>query len=317
MSTTPDGTGTGWTNVETVDIDQPHGLVYRWAQHIAKGVRKRVEKEHATFGDITAGGEHVPGFCQVLRQVDGTADVTTAYDNTLFQANGIVHCSAEETLWCVTGAAGDPTICLIDPNEQYKGGDITWTGAQEFDASVDMTGPLTVDGAATFNGDIDGTHAVLDRVDFSGAGFAGDATFSAAVQIDGTVLVAGDAQIAGDVTISGLMSLGDNNLYDSSWFDCTVLGGYTKTHDLSSTVLLTLLYFKDTANQLGLGADRIYNAVNYHEDVNEFGASINNITPTQLTVQAATPYVNSAMNGTVNVAVSTCGQYRVVAMRLL
>jgi len=73
-------------------------------------------------------------------------------------------------LWvCATGdgtygAVGDPTILKLHPDKQWGGGDITWSGAHEFDASVDFTGPvainkdLTVDGTAVFTGSfLDGT----------------------------------------------------------------------------------------------------------------------------------------------------------------
>jgi len=43
MGVHPDGSGTEWTLVEVVDVDEPHGLDYRYSQHIAKGVRKRID----------------------------------------------------------------------------------------------------------------------------------------------------------------------------------------------------------------------------------------------------------------------------------
>jgi len=223
MGVHPAGDGISWDLCEEIDVDQPIGLAYRGLDHLAKAVRKRVGKEHETFGDDTAGGEHIPGYCQVLKHVDGTADVTGAADATLFQNSGIVHSAGHQTLWCITGAASDPTILLLDPDKQYKGGDITWTGAAQFDASVDMTianidASLTVKGAALLDGttnihgpcdmsntNIDGTLTVLDRADFSTAGFAGDVTIAGNLQVDGTGAVFGGAAGLGlfyDPTVS-------------------------------------------------------------------------------------------------------------------
>jgi hypothetical protein len=218
----PDGSGTDWE--EDVDVDRPHGLDYRYINHLAKAYRKRNDKEHEAIGDGTAGGEHVPGIAQVLRQVDGTADVSGAYDATLFQANGLVHSSGHQTLWCVTGPAGDPTVMLIDPDSQCKGADITWRGAQQFDASVDMTichvdgsatftGPVRFEGSAavaSFDGTVDFSVAAFDgtvdfgkRADFSTIAVAGDATFQHAVQIDETLHVVGQLTLGGKAAVWG------------------------------------------------------------------------------------------------------------------
>lgn len=324
----PDGSGTSWE--EDVDVDRPHGLDYRYSNHIAKAVRKRSDKEHEAYGDTTAGGEHVPGWCKVLKHVDGTADVSGAADATLFQYNGLVHSMGNQSLWCITGAVGDPTVLLLDPNTQYKGGDITWTGAQEFDASVDFTtlhvdasaefagkaqfdGTVNFDGAADFTDvRIDGTLDVYDRADFSSMGVSGDVTFSGGVEFDGAV------KIDGSVQVEGLMSFCANNVYDSSWFDASRGSANSLTHDLSSTVLLTKVYFKDVANQVGTGANRIYDLENSHsEDGIEKGAVITNITTTQLTAQAGQDYVAAPWNATGVMQNCVSGQYRVIAMRLV
>jgi hypothetical protein len=107
------------------------------------------------------------------------------------------------------GGGGGPHICLLDPDKQFKGGDITWTGAQQFDASVDMT-ILHVDGSATFSGPVrfDGSvdfsvAAFGQRVDFSSIGVAGDATFAGAVQMDGTCTIAGQLTLTGAAAVFG------------------------------------------------------------------------------------------------------------------
>lgn len=329
MAAHPDGTGTGWT--EDIDVDQPHGLDYRSLNHLAIAVRKRIGKEHTTFADATVGGEHTPGYCQVLRQVDGTADVSTAQDNTIFQVNGLVHCSACHALWCITGTTSDPTVLLLHPDKQYKGGDVTWTGGHEFDASVDMTGGLHVDGSTELEGftcmtnaQVDGTLDVENRADFSGAGFYGDVTIqngltcSSATGIDGTLNIAGACRISGDTTVTGLMSWCTNNLYDTTWVDCSIKGSYAYTHDLSSTGLLSQVWFKDTANQFGEGANRIYSIDMYRSGVGELqvGPQVHNLTTTTFTLRAAASYVAECFSTGGSYAFSTCGQYRVILMRV-
>jgi len=52
-------------NEDRPDIDQPHGYDYRELQHIKKGMRIRLEKEHncaaATMAVNSSGGEHLNG----------------------------------------------------------------------------------------------------------------------------------------------------------------------------------------------------------------------------------------------------------------
>ncbi|MCJ7482678.1 MAG: hypothetical protein MUO31_06905 [Thermodesulfovibrionales bacterium] len=197
MSVHPDGSGTGWTNVEAVDVNQPHGKDYLYCQHIAKGVRKRMNAEHAAFADATVGGIHVPGGCAVLGIEDGTATVIA--DGTLV-GHGIVWDNTE-ALWCCTKAAGasttgDWTILQMNPNTQWKGGDVTWAGNHQFDSSVDfsdvdITGSLLVDSSADFShaffdGTViatnlevtgaaifDGTSNFYDEIDFSSFNVSG------------------------------------------------------------------------------------------------------------------------------------------------
>jgi len=314
MSATPDGTGTGWTLTEAIDVDQPIGLSYRALIHLAKAVRKRVGKEHETFADVTVGGEHIPGYCKVLKHVDATGDVSAAQDATLFQNNGIVHSAGNQTLWCITGAASDPTILLIDPDKQYKGGDITWTGAQQFDASVDMT-ILHVDGSLTAD-----RLVCQSQADFSDAHFTGDVTLGKAVQVDGTFSTNGATRLIGDATMYGMMSFCANNLYDSSWFDLTAGASSTKTHDLSSTCLLAQVYWRDTLNYFGYGANTVFLAGSgYYYFVGLFsypiGPQISNLTTTQLTVSAGVSGTFACWTAS-GAVTSSCGSYRVITMRM-
>ena len=199
MSVHPLGDGATWD--EDVDVNQPHGLDYRYTNHVAKGVRLRMEKGHQAFGDATAGGEHIPGGAGVLGWGDGTPVV----DGT-FKGRGLVY-DGTSTLWCSTDTAEattcDFSIMLLNPNLQWGGGDVTWAGAQQFDGSVDMT-ILSCDGTADFTSlGVDGT-AYLADVSISGwLGVDGTCDISS-VNIDGSAEIGGDAVLA-DVSLSGAL----------------------------------------------------------------------------------------------------------------
>lgn len=201
MTAHGDGLGTTWDVMETLDTDQPHGLDYRQLNHLAKAVRKRVNKEHEDFGDSTAGGEHVPGWAKVLKRVDGTADVSGAVDATLFQGGGLVWSEGGDTLWCITGDVTtiDPTVMTLHPDRQWKGGDVTWAGAHEFDSSVDISGSVTIEGDLTVEG-----HILVDSsCDFSDVYADGD------VSVKGTLKVATDFTLTGDMGVDGTSSFFD------------------------------------------------------------------------------------------------------------
>jgi hypothetical protein len=73
MSVHPSGDGAAWDSIESLDVDQPHGLDYRTFNHISKAVRKRIMQEHEEFADATVGGVHKPGGSAVLGIEDGTS----------------------------------------------------------------------------------------------------------------------------------------------------------------------------------------------------------------------------------------------------
>ena len=170
MSIHPSGNGTGWTNVEAVDVDQPHGKDYLYSQHVAKGIRKRMNHEHSTFADATVGGIHKPGGAAVLGECDGTPG---AADGT-YRGHGVVW-DMSSRLWCSTAAAGastsgDFTVITLHPDLQWAGGDVTWAGAHEFDASVDISGNVAIEGDVTIEG-----HLLIDgSFDCSDVYAAGD-----------------------------------------------------------------------------------------------------------------------------------------------
>jgi len=266
VSVHPDGSGTEWTLVETVDIDQPHGLDYRYGQHIAKGVRKRINKEHVAFGDTTAGGEHIPGGCAVLDVVDGTADLTGGWNDGTYTGGGLVHTTTKGLLWvCSTldttyDAVRDVTLVKLHPDLQWAGQDVTWAGAHEFDASVDISGNVAMDGDLTIDGnlivdssttlasvDITGDLFVDSSADFSDVYIAGDlsmggiikgidVTLSGDLAVDGTSNFTGDADFAGAVNFGGGI-VGSYIASGATVFNASMTAAYTfQDLDLSGTV---------------------------------------------------------------------------------
>lgn len=195
------GTGSGWN--ETLDVDQPHGLDYREWNDIRIGDRKRMAQEHSTYADNTVGGIHKPGGSAILGMEDGTATIVA--DGTL-RARGVVW-DLSSRLWCATANAGvsttgDWTLLKLHPDKQWAGQDITWTGGQQFDASVDIFGQLDASNA-NFDGSVDVSGAldcsVLD-VDASAA-IGGNTSLAADLSVDGTTALQ-NTVITGDVTFT-------------------------------------------------------------------------------------------------------------------
>ena len=101
--------------------------------------------------------------------------------------------------------------------------------------------------------------------------------------------------------------------YVSTWAAAALSGTYTLTHGLGTDEILVQLQFKDTANQFGQGADLIYMISFNRSESNEECASINNITSTQLTIQAGGNRIAIACSPTGNIMYATTGQYRLIA----
>jgi hypothetical protein len=158
-----------------------------------------MEQEHSSFADNTIGGIHTPGGAAILGIEDGT--FTIVADGTL-KGHGIVWDNSSR-LYCSTAVAGasttgDWTLIKLHPDKQWGGQDVTWTGSHEFDGSVDISGPLTLDGAIDcsviiVDGSVDISGAldcsvlgVDGSADFSDAGFGGDVTVSGLLKVDGT-----------------------------------------------------------------------------------------------------------------------------------
>ena len=232
------GDGASWDGLENLDVDQPHGKDYLQFTHLAKAVRKRIDQEHSTFADSTAGGIHTPGGVAVVG-VEYTDDctATTVADGT-YRARGLVWAYSDTSNWgvlfCNTSAAGtstcgDFTVLKMHPDLQWSGGDVTWAGAHEFDASVDMTGPLWVDGSCDFSdvhvsGDLTVAGAVLvdGSCDFSDVYIEGEASFDGTVDFgDGVAFVAevsigGNVAMAGNCDVTGTLSIGSVFSADAS-----------------------------------------------------------------------------------------------------
>lgn len=233
MGVHPDGSGTEWTLIEAVDVDQPHGKDYLYGQHIAKGVRKRMNQEHSAFGDTTAGGIHKPGGAAILA-VEYTDDCTVAVvaDGT-YRARGLIWSYSKDTsnygvLFCNTSAAGvstcgDFTVLKMHPDLQWAGGDVTWAGAHEFDSSVDITGPLGVDSSA----DVSDVYVDGDISVKGSAKIATDLTVTGDIAVDGTSNFTGDVAFAADVSIDGTTALQNTVIEGDSTFTFAAIAGET------------------------------------------------------------------------------------------
>jgi len=231
MGVHPSGDGAAWDSIEAIDVDQPQGLDYRSQKHMAVGVRKRIMQEHSEFGDTTAGGIHKPGGCAVLgMEITDTAGDPTALvvaDGT-YRGHGLIwsyktDSTDEGVLFCATAAAGasttgDWTVMALHPDRQWKGGEVTWAGAHEFDASVDISGNVAIDGDLTVDGAllVDGTANCED-----------DVAFGADVSIDVSFSVGGNANVVGDVSIDGTLAMQDAVLTGDSTFTFDAIAGET------------------------------------------------------------------------------------------
>jgi len=241
MGAHPSGDGAAWDSLEAIDVDQPHGKDYVTWNHMAIAIRKRIGQEHSEFADTTAGAIHKPGGAAVLgMEITDDCTATTVADGT-YRARGLVWSYSDTSNWGVlfcnssnagVSTCGDFTVLKMHPDLQWGGGDVTWAGAHEFDASVDISGPLDVWGAAEFSAvDISGTLDVTGGLqcgsnvtiqqalvcdsdvgiggDFSVDGtadFAGDVAFEADISIDGTTALE-DVVITGDVSASQVPSV--------------------------------------------------------------------------------------------------------------
>ena len=189
------------------------------------------------------GGIHKPGGSAILAM-----DITNAIgdptgnivaDGT-FRGHGlawtyVVQAGANKgLLWCATAAAGasttgDWTLVKLHPDLQWAGGDVTWQGAHEFDASVDISGNVAMDGDLT----VDGKLTVDNSVDFSDVFVAGDITIAGKLIIDSSadfsdVYVEGDVSVKGVLKVDGTATQFGGSVGTGLFYDPTS-GGFTDT----------------------------------------------------------------------------------------
>ena len=214
MAIHSNGNGDAWTELAP-DVNQPHGLDYREFQDLRKGVRKRIAKQHLTFADNTVGGEHLPGGSSILYTLDSTQ--VAAVDSKAGDATG----QHAKGLACLTGFDGSSvslwfyddntsaTPIMITPASICRGADFTWTGAHEFDGtidfsscwfddSVDIQGRLTCASNVTITGDLSVGGAAL---------FASDVSVAGGLNVAGDLTVTGTTRVTGDVSIQGKLTV--------------------------------------------------------------------------------------------------------------
>lgn len=213
MSVHPNGLGITWD--EDLDVDQPQGLDYRSWNHLAKSVRKRIEKQHTDFGDDTIGGEHLPGKTSVL-MVDTTANFTTYLGSFCMAEFGLGYVVATGKLYYVNDATTDITLVMLNPSSLCSDVSLIWNAEAEFSAPVlfddtvtfldpvDMSdvvvaGSLCVAGGAYFDASMD----VSGSFEHDGTG-----NFNDAVDIS-TIRIINIAEITGHLSVFGDVSLAD------------------------------------------------------------------------------------------------------------
>lgn len=228
MSVHSDGLGSSWN--ETLDIDQPHGLDYREWNDVRVGTRKRMAQEHSSFADATVGGIHKPGGSAIL----GMQDATPAADGTLV-GHGIVW-DLSEVLYCSTATAGasttgDWTVMLLHPDKQWKGGDITWTGAAQFDNSVEFLDPVDFTGPCRFDSSV--------RFDATAVDFQGDVSIVEHLACGSSVEIASDLSVDGTTVVSDTVITGEATFTFDAAGDTTAMPTIRLFGDWSGRVVET------------------------------------------------------------------------------
>lgn len=242
MAVHSSGSGSGW--LEDLDVDQPHGLDQRELNDLRVGIRLRAGQEHTDPADNTAGFIHIPGACAVLA-MDITNAVGDPTGNVIadgtYRGHGLAWTYVVQAganvglLWCATAAAGasdtgDWTLVKLHPDLQWAGGDVTWAGAHEFDASMDISGNVAMDGDLTIDGKliVDGDVAIGGDFSVDGtADFGDDVAFVADVSIDASLSVGGNVNFVSDVSIDGTLVMQDAVLTGDSTFTFDAIAGET------------------------------------------------------------------------------------------
>ena len=101
--------------------------------------------------------------------------------------------------------------------------------------------------------------------------------------------------------------------YDSGWFYCEEQGTYLLTHNLGTTNIIAHLYF--ATDDSGSNMSTIYGSFFHGDSIS--GGNIQDITTTQLTVQAARNRgVVRLLDSDGNFITYQTGYYRVIAIAL-
>ncbi len=132
-------------------------------------------------------------------------------------------------------------MLLLHPDKQWAGGDVTWQGAHEFDASVDISGNVGMDGDLT----IDGKIAVDSSADFSDVFVEGDISVAGSLAVATDFTLTGDMAVDGTVNFGGVVSFGADI---SAAAQVTTFGANTNQDDEPTAMLKAHAYL---ANQDG------------------------------------------------------------------
>lgn len=247
--------GATWSNLESLDVNQPHGLDYRQENAIAAGVRKRILKEHLEFTDATVGGEHLPGVARVINK-DTSANIDTSWGSGYLRGSGLQWNPTTGRFYCATIDGSDNGVADMTVIGYSPWADATWTGIHQFDASVDMTalciqGSFCVAGHIVCASKVEVTGSLLcdDSVDVAGFFACGsyssflntvtclskcqvyeDITIKKGLLVDGTSVLYGNLKVAGDVSMADITGT-VRQRFASAWGNCdwttgTITGSY-------------------------------------------------------------------------------------------
>ena len=236
------GSGSGWN--ETLGVDEPHGLDFQEWNDIRIGIRLRAGQEHTAPADNTAGFIHTPGGCAILAMdiTNAAGDPTgnVVADGT-YRGHGlawtyVVQAGANKgLLWCATAAAGasttgDWTLVKLHPDLQWAGGDVTWAGGHQFDASLSVVNDVSVGGNLGVGGDF----SVDSTSDFGGAvAMGGDLSIAGTLKVATDITITGDMAVDGTSNLTGHVACGADFSVDGTavFQDTVVTGDSTFTFD--------------------------------------------------------------------------------------
>lgn len=113
---------------------------------------------------------------------------------------------------------------------------------------------------------------------------------------------------------NGKLPVSALKIYDSGWFPVAASTGYSKTHNLGTTKVITQLWFSETADGSGLATP---NPFGFHFDQanNQRGSNIVAITPTTISIRTTTFVYRGPKVGNNNVYY-TSGYCRIIMLAL-